>query len=114
MEKSEIIFFAIAIIAYIICALTLDIPLFMHALFLGCIIIILIFVLILKYQQEVENESVYKVLKILIIISSVFYFISVISELFYNKTLFIDSTATFMVIFVLFFGMWFFGKNKNE
>ena len=114
MEKSEIIFFAIVIIAYLLCTLTLDIPLFMHVVFLGGIILCLILALILKYQQQFENKTVYKVLKILAIISTVFYAISIISESFYNKTVFIDSTATLMVIFVLFFGMWFFGKNENE
>ena len=52
MEKYEIIFFVIAILAYIICSMTLKIPIYAH-LMLGTILsIILILAVLLKLQEK--------------------------------------------------------------
>lgn len=114
MEKSEIIFFAIVILAYILCAATLDIPLFMHAIFAICILIVLIISIIPKYQQKFENEKICKILNVLLIVLTVFYFASIISEVFYDRILIMDSTLTLILIFILFGCRWFFGKNKDD
>ena len=114
MEKSEIIFFAIVILAYVLCAATLEMPLFIHILFIICILIVLIFGIILKYQQKFENDKICKILNVLLVAFTVFYFASIISEVFYNKMLIMDSTWTLILIFILFGCRWFFGKNKDD
>ena len=112
MEKNEIIFFVIIVLAYFLCALTLDIPLFIHILFIVCILIVLIGGILLKYQQKYENEKICKILNVLLIVFSIFYFASIICEVFYDKILIIDSTFTLILIFILFGCRWFFGKKK--
>ena len=52
MEKYEIIFFAIAIMAYIICSITLKISIYAHLLFGAILAIILILAVLLKFKQK--------------------------------------------------------------
>lgn len=112
MEKNEIIFFAIVILAYILCAFTLDIPIFIHKLLAIGIIIVLVMSIILKYQPKSENDKLCKIMNVLLIGFTVFYFASVISEVFYSRMLIIDSTWTLILIFILFGCRWFFAKKR--
>lgn len=113
MDKNEIIFFAVVIGAYLICTLTLDVPNFVHLMFAILLLAVLIIAIPLKYKQQLENEKIGKILSILSVILLIFYIITTISELWFKKTLFVDS-GIFLVLFliVLIIG-WFFKKNNN-
>ena len=110
MDKNEIIFFAVIIIAYILCALTLNIPTFAHYIFIGLILIILAITILLKYQQKYKNEQIRKTFAILAIIILALYVICIISKSWYHKTLIEPS-----ILLIPFFGAlvisWFF-KNS--
>lgn len=114
MDKNEIIFFLIAIVAYLICAFMLNMPLFMHIIFAVLILVVAIITILAKFQTRYENELIINITTILLIISSIFYFISIFYEVFYKKILLTDSTWILLVIFLLIIVRWLFGKNKGE
>ncbi len=100
MEKYEIIFFVIAILAYIICSMTLKIPIYAH-LMLGTILSIILILAVLLKLQEKYGKKLIKSINIIEIIIFVFYIISVAYETGYQKTLIIDSN----IILIPFFGV---------
>lgn len=110
MDKNELIFFGIIIILYIICALTLNLPVFIHYVFIAIILIVLLIAILLKYQQKLENKPISKIFNILAAIFLALYIICVICESCYQITL-IDST----ILLIPFFGAlvigWFFKKE---
>ena len=113
MDKNAIIFFLIAIVAYVICAFTLKMPLLMHIFFASLIIIISIITILAKFQTKYENELIINITTILLILSSIIYFISIFYEIFYKRILLIDSTWILLFIFLLIIVRWLFEKNKN-
>ena len=100
MEKYEIIFFVIAILAYIICSMTLKIPIYAH-LMLGTILSIILILAVLLKLQEKYGKKLIKSINIIEIIIFVFYIISVAYETWYQKTLIINSN----IILIPFFGV---------
>lgn len=100
MEKYEIIFFVIAILAYIICSMTLKIPIYAH-LMLGAILSIILILAVLLKLEEKYGKKLIKFINIIEIIIFVFYIISVAYETGYQKTLIIDSN----IILIPFFGV---------
>ena len=100
MEKYEIIFFVFAILAYIICSMTLKIPIYAH-LMLGTILSIILILAVLLKLQEKYGKKLIKSINIIEIIIFVFYIISVAYETGYQKTLIIDSN----IILIPFFGV---------
>ena len=110
MNRNELIFLAIVIIAYIICAFTLNIHSFVHILFgIGLLVIILIAVA-LKYKPQLENEKISKIFQILLIIVLIFYVAAMISELWFGKMLIIDSGMLLFAVVILIAINWFFKK----
>ena len=58
MEKYEILFAILIIIAYIICSLTLKIPIHAHLMFGAILLVVLIIAILLKFKQKYENEKI--------------------------------------------------------
>jgi hypothetical protein len=112
MERNEIIFFAILIIAYVLCALMLDMPPFIHYIFIAIIAIVLVIAVLLRYQQKFENRQIGKVFNIIALISLILYVITSISETYFKKTLIIDSTIFIIPLFGALVVGWFFRKEK--
>ena len=112
MEKSEIIFFAIVIIAYLICALTLGIPTFVHYVFIAILLVVLIITLSLKYHKKHENKKIGKIFDILAVAFLAFYIISAIFESIYHKALIIDSSILLMPFFAALMLSWFLKNNE--
>lgn len=112
MEKNEIIFFAIVIIAYLLCAFTLNVPLFVHYAFIALVLLALLAAILVKFREKFENKPINKILIILSAIFLVFYIICVLYETSYQKTLVIDSS----IILIPFFGTliltWFLKKSE--
>ena len=113
MERNELIFFIIAIIAYFICAFALNIPQSMHIMFVGILIAILLIIVLVKYQKRFENEKISKIAKITAILLFILAIITSTYELLFEKTLLINSTTIFPVFIVVLICMWFFEKNEN-
>jgi hypothetical protein len=110
MDKNEIIFFGIIIIAYIVCAFRLDIPLFMHIMFGIVLLAVLIIAILLKYKPRFENEKTARIFQMVFIITLIFYAISMISELWYGKTLIVDSGILLLLLLIVIVVNWFFKK----
>ena len=111
MKRNELIFIAVVIIAYIICALTLNIPTFVHEIFIILILALLMITIPLKYKQRLENDKIGKILYLLAIILLIFYIITTISEVWYGKSLIADS-GIFLFSFIIVFAVsWFLRKN---
>jgi uncharacterized membrane protein len=112
MEQKEIIFLAIVLIAYIICAFTLDIPAFINYIFLAILLIAILLTVLAKYSKKSENRRIAKTANILALIFLAIYIICAIHEMIYKKALFVDSA----VILIPFFGClaagWFFKKEE--
>ncbi len=109
MDKNEIIFFSIVIIAYVLCAFTLNMPIFVHYIFIVLIAVALVISILLKYKDSLENEKISKISNIIAAILLIVFIINTIYEIYYHKTIF-DS----QLIFLLFFGAlvvnWYFRK----
>ena len=110
MDKNELMFFAVIIILYVICAFTIDIPPFIHYVFLAIILIVLLIAILLKYQQKFENKKIYKISNILAAVFLASYVTCTICETYYHTEL-IDSA----ILLIPFFGAlvvgWFFKKE---
>ena len=113
MEKNEIIFFIILIIAYIISAVTLKIDINIQIMFGIIILIALLIAVILKYHQQLENEKISKASRTVSILLAIFYVITIIYRIFIEKPLLIDSTIVLILVFVALFFEWFFKKNEK-
>lgn len=98
MDKYEIIFFVIAIMAYIICSITLKIPIYVHLLLGAILTIILILTVLLKFQEKYGKKLI-KSINIIGIILFVFYMISVAYETWCQKTLIINSNIILIPFF---------------
>jgi uncharacterized membrane protein len=113
MNREEIIFFIIVAIAYAIFALTVNIPLLIHAVLAILILAGLAVSLLLKYKPVGENEKISKILAIASVIVLILYVISTVSELWFNKTLVIDSGIFLFLFMVLLIMEWFFKKSND-
>jgi hypothetical protein len=110
MNRNETIFFAIVIMAYILCAFSLNIPTFVHIIFAIGLLTILAISIALKLKPELENEKMGKILQILLVIVLIFYVLTMISELWLGKTLIIDSGILLFALIVLIAMNWLFKK----
>ena len=110
MNKNETIFFAIVIIAYILCAFTLDIPSYVHIIFAIGLLAILSISIALRLKPNLENEKAGKILKVILILVLIFYVLAMISELWFGKAFFIDSGILLFALIVLIVIYWFFKK----
>lgn len=113
MEKSEIIFFAIIIAAYLLCAFTLNMPTFVHYIFIAMILIVLLITILVRFQDKFKNRQIKKILNILSVVFLALYIICTTYEMAYQKTLVVDSS----ILLIPFFGSlmlgWFF-KNSDK
>ncbi|MBQ2666303.1 hypothetical protein [Methanobrevibacter sp.] len=113
MDKNEIIFFAIVIIAYLICTFTLDIPSYVHIIFGILLLIVLLIAMILKYKPQFENDRISRIFDVLSIIILILYVLSTMSELWWGRTFIVDSGIFLISFLVVLAATWFFRKNKN-
>lgn len=113
MDKTEIIFFAVVIIAYIICAVTLNIPLMITMTFAILLLVILAIAILLKYKNRLENKKISKLFNIISIILLILYIITTILELLYCKPI-INNSGIFILLFIpMFFMTWYFKKEEE-
>ena len=114
MNKSEIIFIIILIVAYIVSATFLNIPLHIHLLFGVAIAFALIFVLLLKLQHDFENEKINRIFKVL----TNALFVCFMLSLCYNSTFnedFIIKPGVFAILFLISLAVMFIsGKNSEN
>lgn len=111
MNNNEIIFFAIVIIAYILCAFTLDVPTFVHIIFGTGILALLLITMALKYKPKFENEKTSKIFQIILIIIFVLYVMAMISELWFAKRFILDSGILLVALVMAMVLNWFFKKS---
>ena len=110
MDKKELGFLLILVIGYIICAYMMNIPTFISIIFIAVLILFLIATLILKVQENTENEKMVKIGDVILVILLVLSVISFITEMQFNKPFM--STGLFMALFLIaMFIKWFFSKN---
>ncbi len=110
MDKQEMGFLLIVIIAYIACLYIFNIPTSISIIFLALLIIVLLGTVILKLQKKVEYDNIDKITDASLIILIILSIISFISGTQFNKP-FLDS-GIFMTLFVIIlFARWFFSKN---
>ena len=114
MDKSEKIFTIIIIISYIISSIALKIPFFIHILFGSIILGALIIALLLKFSNEHENVKISKIFKAITMILAIYYLTASAYEIYFSKTLFINSTLIMIFSFITLIISWIFKKNKND
>lgn len=112
MNKNEAIFFAIIIVAYIVCALLLRIPMEINMFFAILLIIALIVLLALNYQQIYVNEKISKVCKIMCGILTALFIILLIGGFLFKYALFEVYPIFIVIIFITMFIGWFFKKEQ--
>ena len=113
MNKSEAIFFAIIIVAYIACALLLKIPMEINMFFVILLIIALIAMFILKYQQIYVNEKISKICRTLCGIFTALFIILLIGGALFKYALFEAYPIFIVIIFITMFIGWFFKKEDE-
>ena len=113
MEKYEILFAILIIIAYIICSLTLKIPIAAHLMFGAILLVVLIIAILLKFKQKYENEKISKIFRILSIILIICCGIAIAFETIYQKTFFINSAIFIILILIVELISWVLRKNEN-
>ena len=111
MNKYEIIFIIIAIIAYIICAFALNVPQEMHIMVGALLVVALIIAILLIAKSNYENEKISRIFRILSML--IFYIITTISELWYHTKLIFDSGIFLVLFIILIISEWFFKKNSD-
>ena len=113
MEKSELIFAIVIIIAYIICSVALKIPIVAHLMFGALLLGVIIIAILLKFKQKYENEKISKIFRTISIIFIICYVVSFIYETFYYKALFIDSAIFIFLIVIVELISWVLRKNSD-
>lgn len=114
MDKYGILFSIILIIAYIICSLTLNIPIDVHIIFGIILLAIIIISVLLKFKQKYENEKISKIFRIISIILILYFGVAFGYETLYHKPLFINSGLIILLIFIVEVTGWVLRKNKNN
>ncbi len=114
MDKYEILFSIIIIVAYLICSLTLNIPIYIHIIFGIILLAILIIAVLLKVKGKYENEKISKIFRIISIILLVWFGISFGYETLYHKPLLISSGLIIILIFIVEVTGWILRKNENN
>ena len=113
MDKYELIFSAIIIIAYIICSVTLKIPFYIHLMFGTIILGALIIALLLKFKKDYENEKISKIFRALSIIFIICYGLMFIYEMIYHKPFFVASGFIILLILITEIISWVLRKNSD-
>ncbi|MBE6499659.1 MAG: hypothetical protein E7Z80_03795 [Methanobrevibacter thaueri] len=106
MDRNEIIFFIIIILAYLICSQTLKIPYYINYIMIGAIIIALTVTAVLNYGDKLSYEKKYNIMKLLLIISSAVLLLDGFFEFIYHKTL-IPLPIIIFIILDLIIGLYY-------
>lgn len=113
MERNELIFIILIIIAYIICSLALKIPIVSHLMFGAILLGGIIIAMLLKLKRKYDNEKISKIFRIISIILIICYGIAFIYETIYYKPLFIDSPIFIFLILIFELISWILRKNSD-
>lgn len=113
MEKYEILFAILIIIAYIICSLTLNIPLYAHLMFGAILLVVLMIAILLKFKLKYENEKISKIFRVMSILLIACWGIASALETIYQKTFFINSAIFIILILIVEVISWVLRKNEN-
>lgn len=112
MNRNEITFFAIAAATYILSASALNVSSFVHVVFAIGILAAIIIAIALKFKPKFENEKAGKISQSMLIIALISYALAMISELWFGKTLIIDSGILLFAVAILIAVNWFFKKRN--
>ena len=113
MEKTELIFAIIIMIAYVICSVALKITIIAHLMFGALLLGVIIIAVLLKFKQKYENEKISKIFRTISIILIICYVVSFIYEAFYYKPLLIDSPIFIFLILIVELISWVLRKNSD-
>jgi hypothetical protein len=113
MEKTELIFAIIVMIAYVICSVALKIPIIAHLMFGSLLLGVIIIAMLLKLKRKYDNEKISKIFRIISIILIICYGIAFIYETIYYKPLFIDSPIFIFLILIFELISWILRKNSD-
>ena len=112
MDKNEIIFLAVLIMAYLICTFTLNVSVFVQIIFGIVLLAVLLIAILFKYRKKIENEKISHIADIISIILFVIFVATVLCKSWFNKTLIVDSTIVLLLFLIALFCSWIF-KKKN-
>lgn len=113
MNKIEITFIIIAIIAYIIGSVMFNIPLWTHITFIALILILLAATLVLKYQQKFVNEKISNVAQMLTKILLIILILTIVLGAVFKHALFNLYQICVILMFITLFIGWFFKKEED-
>ncbi len=113
MNKIEITFIIIAIIAYIIGSVMFNIPLWTHITFIALILILLAATLVLKYQQKFVNEKISNAAQMLTKILLIILVLTIVLGAVFHYALFDLYQICVILIFITIFVGWFFKKEED-
>jgi hypothetical protein len=71
---------------------------------------IVLIAIALKFKPQLENEKISKIFQILLVIVFIFYVAAIISELWFAKTLIVDSGILFFALIIMIVLNWLFKK----
>ncbi len=114
MEKTEIIFSIVLIVAYVMCSIALKIPLYVHLMFGSIILGVLLIAVLLKFNQEYENEKISRIFKIITALLIIYYIAALTYETFYQKTLLMNSTLILILAVVAAVIKWIFQRKMSK
>lgn len=113
MNRTEIILIIIAIVAYIIGSLMFNIPMEMHIMFIGLVIILLLATLVLKYQQKFVNEKVSNTAQLITKILFIILILTIVLGAVFRHALFNLYQICIVLMFITLFVGWFFKKEEE-
>ena len=113
MNRREIILIIIAIMAYIIGSLMFNIPIEMHIMFIGLVIILLLATLVLKYQQKFVNEKVSSTAQLITKILFIILVLTIVLGFVFRHALFNLYQICIILMFITLFVGWFFKKEED-
>lgn len=113
MNKTEIIFFAIAIIILLACISSMPEYYFILIFLLALAILLVLMTLLAKYKKRVENPTLSIISYVIGVILFVVYFINSVYMDLTNKGSTVDGTLILSLFILTMCIGWFFEKNKN-
>lgn len=114
MNKTELIFLAIATVILIICLSKMPQYSFVFLFLLALAIIYLLMILLAKYRTKYENRTLSIIFSIIGVILFIVYFVNSVFMDFTNKGSSADSLLILVLFAITIFLGWFFEEKKDD
>lgn len=111
MNKNEIIFLILLIIAYITCAVIFNIPQAMNVIVIAILLVLILISVAFKFKRE--NEKISHIFDIITKILAVILILSIILGALLKQAFFMNYNILVVLIFISIIISWFFKKEED-